>query len=482
MRLKVTDIRRRIRNVNDRLGEKLMKELRAEDKIITRVKHIHMIGIGGSGMCPLAEILHSKGYILTGSDNNESDPLKRIKNLGIKVYMGHSAENIKGAELVVYSAAIAEDNPEIVAAKQAGIPLMERSHLLGALTRRFDNVIGVCGTHGKTTVTSMITQILFLNKCDPSAVIGGRLPLINSNGVTGKSETLVCESCEFVDTFLQMSPDITVLLNIDNDHLDYFKTMDNLVLSFHKFIAMSKKAYINGEDALVLKAARGIDADIVTFGFSNKNNYYPENIRSGKYGFCFDVMRDNEKLINIELHIPGRHNILNALAAFAVCFEQGVESDGIKQAVETFTGASRRFEFLGEYNGFTLADDYAHHPTEIAATLNAAKELNYNRVIAVFQPFTFSRTALLKDDFIKALSVADKIILTPIMGSREVNTYGISSDDIAAGLKDAVIADGFENIADKIIETARENDIVITMGGGDIYKAAHIVQEKLGGK
>ena len=455
-----------------------MKQLRDEDKIITRVKHIHMIGIGGSGMCPLAEILHGKGYFLTGSDNNESDPLTRIKNLGIKVYMGHRAENIKGAELVVYSAAIAADNPELCAAREQGIPTMERSHMLGALTRHFDNVIGVCGTHGKTTVTSMITQILILNKMDPTAVIGGKLPLINSNGISGKSETMVCESCEFVDTFLQLSPDVAVLLNIDNDHLDYFKTMENMTLSFHKFLKMAKTAYINGDDSRVLTAAKDIEANIITFGFGADNFYRAENIESRKRGFAFDVVRDNKKIINIEMHIPGRHNVLNGLAAFAVCFDMGVPADGIKDAVEKFTGAGRRFEFLGEYDGFMLADDYAHHPTEIKATLSAAKELNYNNVIAVFQPFTFSRTALLKDDFIKALSIADKVILTPIMGSREKNTYGIKSEDLAAGLRDVCVVDGFGNIADKIEEIARPGDLVITMGGGDIYKAAHIIQER----
>ena len=258
-----------------------MKQLRDEDKIIEGVSRIHMIGIGGSGMCPLAEILHSKGYELTGSDNNESDPLSRIRNLGIKVFMGHSADNIKGAQLVVYSAAISEDNPELKAAREQGIPTMERSHMLGALTRHFDNVIGVCGTHGKTTVTSMITQILILNKMDPTAVIGGKLPLINSNGIAGGSETMVCESCEFVDTFLQLSPDIAVLLNIDNDHLDYFKTMENLTLSFHKFLAMASRAYINGDDERAKKAAEDINADIVTFGFGEENIYRAENIKRG---------------------------------------------------------------------------------------------------------------------------------------------------------------------------------------------------------
>ena len=457
-----------------------MKQLRDEDKIIEGVRRIHMIGIGGSGMCPLAEILHSKGYELTGSDNNESDPLSRIRNLGIKVFMGHSADNIKGAQLVVYSAAISEDNPELKAAREQGIPTMERSHMLGALTRHFDNVIGVCGTHGKTTVTSMITQILILNKMDPTAVIGGKLPLINSNGIAGGSETMVCESCEFVDTFLQLSPDIAVLLNIDNDHLDYFKTMENLTLSFHKFLAMAGRAYINGDDERAKKAAEDISADIVTFGFGEKNIYRAENIKRGKFGFSFDVVKNDEKIINIDMHIPGRHNVLNGLAAFAVCYDMGVAAEGIKDAIQKFTGAGRRFEFLGEYGGFMLADDYAHHPTEIRATLSAAKELDYNRVIAVFQPFTFSRTALLKDEFISALSLADKVILTPIMGSREGNTYGISSEDLAKGLKDAVIVDGFENIADTVIKTAGRGDLVITMGGGDIYKAAHIIQKRLG--
>ena len=454
-----------------------MKELRVEDRIIEKVKNIHLIGIGGSGMCPLAEILHSKGYLITGSDNNESDPLKRIKALGIKVYMGHAPENVHGAELIVYSAAISEDNPEIVEAKKLGIPLMERSHMLGALTRRYDNVIGVCGTHGKTTVSSMITHILILNKQNPTAVIGGKLPLINSNGIAGESDTMVCESCEFVDTFLQLSPDKAVLLNIDNDHLDYFKTMDNLVASFSKFVNMASLSFVNGDDPLCMKAVE--NCQYMTFGLSSKNDFYAENVTSGKFGFCFDVMYRGEKLTRLNMHIPGKHNIYNGLATFAACYSEGIAPDDIAKAVESFTGAGRRFEFLGEYNGFTLADDYAHHPTEIKATLTAAKELNYNNVIAVFQPFTFSRTALLKEEFIEALSIADKVILTPIMGSREKNTYNIYSEDIAKELKDSVVVDGFENIADKIIETAKPNDIVITMGGGDIYKAAHIVQEKL---
>ncbi len=454
-----------------------MKELRSTDLLLTDIKRVHMIGIGGSGMCPLAEILHSKGYVITGSDNNEGDTLNRIKKLGIKVFMGHNASNIDGAELVVYSAAISEDNPERVAAKERGIPTMERSKLLGALTRHYDNVIGVCGTHGKTTTSSMITQILYLNKMEPSAVIGGKLPLIGTNGLCGSSDTLVCESCEFVNTFLEMSPDISVLLNIDNDHLDYFKTMDNLKASFAEFVSMSKLTFCNGDDVLVGEALSSLSGPKITFGLNKTNSYYADNIRPSRFGFAFDVIKEGKRLVNIELSVPGEHNILNALAAISVCDYMGVPADGIKTAIESFKGAGRRFEFYGEFDGFTLADDYAHHPTEIEATLKAARALNYNRVIAVFQPFTFSRTAMLKDEFIEALSVADKVILTPIMGSREANVYGIKSEDIAAGLKDCVCVADFDETVRQILSTAKEGDIVITMGGGDIYKVAHMVAD-----
>ena len=454
-----------------------MKIIKKNDAILEKVKHIHFIGIGGSGMCPLAEILHSKGYILTGSDNNESDPLKRIKNLGIKVYMGHAPENVEGAELIVYSAAIAKDNPELVRAEELGIPTMERCDLLGIITRRFDNVIGVSGTHGKTTVSSMITQIFLMNNMDPTAVIGGRLPMINANGCAGESENMVCEACEFVDTFLHLSPDQAVLLNIDNDHLDYFKTMDNLILSFHKFISMAKKVYLNGDDSLCLKAAEEIDSDIITFGLDSSNDYYAENVHPSKMGMSFDVFNSKGKLGELELSIPGKHNVYNALAAVAVADCAGVPFEGIKTAIESFTGAGRRFERLGEFDGITLVDDYAHHPTEIKATLSAAKKLNHKNVIAVFQPFTFSRTALLKDEFIKALSIADTVILTPIMGSREINTYGISSEDIAAGLKNAICVDDFIGVVNAINEVAENGDIVITMGGGDIYKAAYMYRD-----
>lgn len=454
-----------------------MKKYVAGDELISTAKKVHMIGIGGSGMCPLAEILHSKGYELSGSDVNESDPLKRVRALGAEIFMGHKAENVHGTDLVVYSAAISKDNPELKEAAALGIPTMERSKLLGALTRRFDRCIGVCGTHGKTTTSSAITQMLIMNNMDPTAVIGGRLPLINANGIAGNSEYMVCESCEFVDTFLQLSPDMSVLLNIDNDHLDYFKTMDNLVASFGKFINMSSVAVINGDDALCQKAVSSFDGEIITFGTGSHNDYTATDIKRASAGFKFNVNYKNEFLFELELSIPGRHNVMNMLSAVAVGRYYGIPNDGIKSSLQSFGGAGRRFERLGEWNGISLVDDYAHHPTEIMATLNSAKQMGFERVIAVFQPFTFSRTELLKNEFIEALSIADKVVLTPIMGSREVNTTGISSEDLAKGLKDCTCVDGLQSAATLCTDIAKPGDIIITMGGGDIYKSAYMMRE-----
>lgn len=459
-----------------------MKVKNETDRLIDRVKRIHMIGIGGSGMCPLAEILHSKGYVLSGSDNNESDPLARIRAMGIPVTMGHKAESVQGAELVVYSAAISQDNPELVAARELGIPAIERSFLLGAITRKYDDVIGVCGTHGKTTTTSMLTQILYMADFDPTAVIGGRLPLTNTNGLAGSSSYMVCESCEYVDTFLKLTPDIAVLLNIDNDHMEYFKTMDNLVASFEKFCAMAgKQVVVNGDDARAMQATEAAAARRITFGLSRDNRYYAEQIVAGSLGMEFDVMEAGKKRMHIQLPIPGKHNVYNALAAIATALYVGVPDARIVEALAVFHGAGRRFELLGEYDGVLLADDYAHHPTELRATLTAAQNMGRaGDVIAVFQPFTFSRTAMLKDEFIDALKIADKVILTPIMGSREVNTFGISSQDIAAGLADAVVLDSFDAVAAHVLQNARPGDLVITMGGGDIYKAAYKIRDLYG--
>ena len=456
-----------------------MKQQHIEDKYFLNAHHIHMIGIGGSGMCPLAELLLSRGYKITGSDKSDNANIKRLKALGITVYNEHKAENIDGADLVAFSAAVHNDNPEMKAADENSVPRMERSQLLGAVTRCYDNVIGVSGTHGKTTVSSIITQILLLNKQNPNAVIGGKLPIADSSCVVGDSQTLVCESCEFVDSFLMFSPDITVLLNIDNDHMDYFKNMENLENSFKKFVSKGKICYANGDDSRVKNVVSGIDSKVITYGFSEDNDYYPQNITAGKYGFCFDVMCRGEKVGDLDMHVPGRHNIYNGLVSFAVCYEMGVQPKGIADAVARFTGAGRRFEFIGEARGITVVDDYAHHPTEMLATLKAAKTLDYKRVIVAFQPYTYSRVALLREGMIKALSVADKVFVTPIVASREENVYGVKSEDITDSLPDAQVVSDYNELAEKMIESANDGDLIITMGAGDIYKAAHIVLEKL---
>ncbi len=452
------------------------------DTLLKEVKRIHFIGIGGSGMCPLAEILHSEGYQLSGSDNNESDTLARIRALGIPVTMGQKAENIAGAEMVVYTAALLKDNPELVAAKESGIPTFERAKLFGAISRMYKNCIGVCGTHGKTTVTSMTTQILLDADLDPSAVIGGKLPRIGANGRVGKSEHFVCEACEFVDTFLELSPAVAVILNIDEDHLDYFKTLDNLILSFHKFADMATDAVIyNGDDENTLKALASVDGKTkITFGFQNTNDYFPANITDirGAY-YAFDVVCKGETLGHIQLNVPGKHNILNALAAVAASMHAGASFADCKKGLESFGGAGRRFENLGEYKGITFVDDYAHHPAELRVTLEAAMRMGYNTVWAVFQPFTFSRTYMLMDDFAEVLKIPDRCVLTEIMGSREVNTYHVYTAQLAEKIPDSVWFNTFDEVADYVLKNAKSGDLVLTLGCGDIYKAAKIIIHEL---
>lgn len=451
-------------------------------KVLETVKTIHFIGIGGSGMCPLAEILHSKGYTLQGSDNNESSIVDRIRKMGIKVMMGQRAENIEGAEMVVYSAAISKENLELKAAIESGIPTFQRAELLGEVSRHFSNCIGICGTHGKTTVTSLTVQIMIEAGLDPSAVIGGKLPLTNSYGRVGQTETIVMESCEYQDTFLKMSPDVAVILNIDEDHLEYFKTMENLILSFTKFADSATKAIIyNGDDENTLKAIADIKGkEMISFGFDKKNDYYAENVEEYKGAFTkFDVMYKGEKLGNVELSIPGIHNVLNALAAIASAIYSGAKFEDCIKGLQEFKGAGRRFEDLGTYNGIDFIDDYAHHPAELKVTLEAAMKMGYNTVWAVFQPFTYSRTAMHFDEFVDVLKIPDRCVMTEIMGSREVNTYDIYTSQLADKIPNSVWFNTQEEVADYVVKNAKAGDLVLTMGCGDIYKSAFMMIERL---
>lgn len=448
-----------------------------DENLLKTRKHIHFIGIGGSGMFPMVQILHSEGFYITGSDNNETETTKIERKMGIPVTLGQAAENIEGADLIVYTAAIMADNPELIAAKASGVPCLERSDMLGLLTRRYGKAICVAGTHGKTTTSAMIAQTLLEGGFDPSAFIGGKVKALGGSGRAGKSDIFVVEACEFVDTFLKLSNDISVILNIDNDHLDYFGTIENSIKSFRKFASNSTgPVIVNGDDANTMKAVEGLDKEIITFGWSSKNDYYAENVRflgGAKSGYT--LMHHGEAICEIRLSIPGKHNILNSMACAAVCLYLGMKPEEMAEHIDKFPGAGRRFEILGEVNGVTIADDYAHHPTEIAATLKAAKEMDFHEVWAVFQPFTYSRTALLMDDFVTVLSVADHVVMSEIMGSREKNTYNVYTKDLAEKIPGSVWFNTFQEMADYTMSHAAPGDLVITLGCGDVYKCAYIM-------
>ncbi len=454
-----------------------------ERDILHQVKHIHFVGIGGSGMSPLAEILHSLGYELTGSDNNESDNVARIRSLGIPVTMGHAPENIGQAELVVYTAAINAANPELTEAARRKIPLIERAKLLGMITRRYPNTVAVAGTHGKTTTSSMIAQILLKAGLDPALFIGGRLPLINANGRAGQSDTMVCEACEFQDHYLSMSAAVAVILNVDADHLDYFGTLDNVVASFHKFASQASRVVIaNGDDENTRRALAGLpeETPILLYGFDDTFAWTARNatLHDGSYGE-YDLYHNGAFFAHIRLGVPGEHNIANSIAAAAAANLCGATPEQIAEGLESFHGAGRRFEFLGTVNGVTIADDYAHHPTEISATLAAAKGMGYQQVWAIFQPFTYTRTARHLDGFVDSLSIADKVVVSDIMGSREENTVHVSSKQITDRIPGAVYLPTFPEIADYVAQKVEPGELVLTMGGGDVYKCARMIAARL---
>ena len=435
-------------------------------------------------MYPIAKILKSKGYIISGSDNYESDTLDREIQEGLQVCIGHDAKNVDGSELVVYSAAIKQDNPEMIAAKEKNIPMLERSVMLGILGSMYKNLIAVSGTHGKTTTTAMITQVLTEGGADPTAIIGGTLSFIGGNSRMGNSETIVCEACEYVDTFLELDPAISVITNVDADHLDYFETIDRVIESFNKFAKKTTKLLVvNGDDKNTLKSVADVNIPIITFGFNKNNNYYADNILEEK-GFCkhFSVIKDGINLVDIELKVPGKHNVYNALAAVCVANYMGIDLNLIAKGLREFGGVHRRFEVLGKINDITIVDDFAHHPTEIENTLTAASKMGFKRVIAVFQPHTYSRTATLLDDFAKALSISDITVLSEILAVREVNAYNIYSEDLVAKTKNGVYRKTFEDITDYIEEIAQPGDCIITMGGGNVYKCANMILDRLKNK
>jgi len=447
--------------------------------LLDGVQKLHFIGIGGSGMYPLVQILTSKGYTITGSDVSESSITASERALGVTVYIGHDPAQIEGADMVVYSAAIHEDNPELSAARVHGLPCVERSVLLGYVSRLYRASVCVAGTHGKTTVTSMITTMLELAGRDPAAVIGGKLPLIGGYGKAGSGQNIVVEACEFAGTFLKLTPSIAILLNIDNDHLDYYGTMGKLMMAFQTFALMATSMVVaNADDPNTLAVVNSIDRDVRTFGIRD-GDYTAVNIQEYKPGFFeFDVQEWGSFFTHIRLGVPGRHNIYNALAMCACVRQLDLEPSDAAAAAEHFTGAARRFEIRGEVNGATVVDDYGHHPTELEATLKTARGLGYKRVWAVHQPFTYSRTKLLMEDFVRVLSLADHVVLTPIMGSREVDDGTVKSEDLAAKIPGAVTVGSLEEAADYMRAHAQPGDLILTMGCGNINRVADMLVGK----
>ncbi len=457
---------------------------------INNYRKVHFIGIGGAGMYPLSQIVHKMGCEVSGSDNNETETLAAVRKLGIKVFLGQRAENVVGAELIVYSAAIMEDNVELIAARSSGAVVMERSELLGLITKEFERAVCVTGTHGKTTVTSMITHVLVSAGVDITAVIGGKLPIIKGSGISGSSDIMVCEACEFCDHYLNLYPKIGVILNVDEDHLDYFKNLDNIIKSFAKFCDKTTDAlFFNGDDVNSLAVLEKIQKDgkvITTFGRENTNDFYPCNIRYNKMSTTYDLMKKGEFVCEITINVVGDHNITNSVCAVATLLYLGLSPLEISNGISSFTGSGRRFDKYGEVSGITVVDDYGHHPKEIEVTLKSALKLGYNRVWAVHQPFTFSRTAILLDDFAKALSIADKVVLSAIMGGREYNTYDIYTKDLAEKIDGAVYFPDEEEhdanfmlCADYVAENAQSGDIIITLGCGDVNKLARLILKKL---
>lgn len=450
--------------------------------LLDGVTRIHFVGIGGSGMFPLVQILHTVGYEITGSDVNEGDIIERERKLGIPVSIPHAAENVHGAQVVVYSAAIMQGNPELEEAQRLGIRCVERGILLGYTANTYLHPLCISGTHGKTTTTAMTVQIMEMAGKDPAAIIGGKLPLIDGYGKYGSAREIVVEACEYHNSFLNLVPFASVILNIDDDHLEFFGDMEHLREAFKKFALLTTHTVIaNLDDDNTVQALGHIDRHIITFGITREGaDYRAVNITEYRPSFyAFDLTWRGVKMASIRLGAPGYHNVYNALAACALSMLAGCTAQECAVGLEAFKGAGRRFEILGERNGVTVADDYAHHPTELEATLRAAKKMGFKKVWAVFQPFTYSRTKMLMDDFARVLAIADRVVMTEIMGSRETNdAYGVYTADLAAKIPGSVWFNTFEEVTDYVLQNAEDGDLVITLGCGDIYKAAKMMMNR----
>ncbi|MDR2132251.1 MAG: UDP-N-acetylmuramate--L-alanine ligase [Clostridiales Family XIII bacterium] len=454
--------------------------------VLTGKKHVHCVGIGGIGLSAIAEILLARGFAVSGSDMKESEITDRLIGRGAAIYLGHRGKNISGADLIVYSAAVSPENPELALADKLGVETVTRAQALGALMADYENSVAIAGTHGKTTTTSMISLILKESGRDPTILVGGNLSEIGGNVEVGGGDCFVTEACEYMDSFLSLAPKYAVILNIDSDHLDYFMDIEHIARSFERFagltppdgavVAYDANPFVNG----ILK---NLNRRAITFGFYERCSYVAADIAFNQAGMPgFTVLHEGKTLCDVQLAIPGEHNIANALAAFACCHDMGVDAKEIKRTVEKFEGTQRRFDPLGETeNGVRVVDDYAHHPAEIAATLKAAKNIPHGELWCLFQPHTYTRTIALFNEFVGAFAGADRVLMAEIYAAREKNIHRISSKAIVDGIKalhpekDARYFAGFDEMAAFVRENAKPGDLVITMGAGDIYKVGEMI-------
>ena len=446
------------------------------------VKSIYFVGIGGSGMYALASLAICKGYTVFGSDKVRCKKTDDLISKGAKIYFEHSESNINNnkIDVLVYSGAIGGDNPEIVAAKHNTVPCISRSKFLGMVASNFKNSVAVAGSHGKSTTTAIITSVLIDAGKDPTSVIGAYLSKIGGNSVLGKSDIMVCEACEFLDGFLDLDPRIGIILNIDNDHLDYFKNLNNEKQSFFKFAKKCQSLIVNRDDLNSFEISNKLDgANVICYGLSENSDFYAKDIEIDSNGCAkFNVFHSSNKIFDLHLKIPGVHNVLNALASVAACYLLKVDNLKIKKSIEEFIGIDRRFKFLGNINGVEIFDDFAHHPTEIRSVLNTARSKKCNDIWAVFQPHTFSRTYFLLDEFAESLSIADHVVLTDILPVRETNIYNISSGDLAKKIKGSVIINDFGQIADYLKQNVKPGDVILNIGAGTISECANVICQK----
>ena len=440
----------------------------------------HLIGIGGVSMSPLAEVLHKAGIQITGSDMSDSATVEHLRSLGIPVAIGHRAENVRGADLIIRTAAVHDDNPEIVEAHALNIPVFERAQAWGSIMRGYKNALCISGTHGKTTTTSMCTHIIMAAQMDPTVMIGGTLPLLGAGYRVGHGDTIILESCEYCNSFLSFFPTVAVILNIEADHLDFFKDLDDVEHSFRAFadrVPENGLIVANADDVNTMHTLEGETRPILTFGL-DKGDVHAANLAWSRGLPTFDIIYRGEVFTRVGLRVPGEHNVKNALAAAAAAIALAVSPKAVSEGLNAFRGAGRRFEHKGTYNGAEVYDDYAHHPGELQALLAAARTLGYERIICAFQPHTYSRTKALFDDFVKVLRQPDVTLLAEIYAARETNNLGISSQDLADQIPGSIYCPTLEDVTAKLKELAQPGDLILTVGAGNIYTAGEALLQK----